>query len=152
MAKQIESLDYYPFSSRGKITYIKESHLEYWGLIICDREIINYYAWLLVKYGIAINKGSRFGAHITWIRAEEPPNKYLWNKYEGKEINFKYSNYLRWDNGRHAWVDVYCPILNELRQELGLGILPQMAFHLTIGRLINQKKNLKTMPNYKYED
>ena len=155
MNKKVESLEYYCFSSTGIILYDykKEESLEpFWSILQCDEEIINYYRWFLLRWGIAINKGSRWGPHVTWNRGEIPPNLSVWGKYEGLEITFRYSNYLRWDNGRHVWVDVYCPKLNDIRVELGLTPFYQMSFHLTIGRLLIPKQNIKVLPSYPYKD
>lgn len=151
MNKKIEPLDYYCFSSIGTITYDpkKGKYFEpWWAILECDPEILRYYKWLLLKEGIAIQKGSLWGAHITWIRGEEPPNKSPWGKYEALEIEFRYSNSLRYDNGRHIWLDVYCPKFNEMRVELGLTLLRQMSLHLTIGRLVVQRENIKHLFNY----
>ena len=150
-----EPLDYYPHSSTGIIEYDpkKEKASEpFWGIVQCDSEILKYYRWLLLRRGIDIHKGSLWGAHITWNRGEEPPHKSLWSKYEGAAVEFRYSNYLRWDNGQHVWLDVYCTILNQIRIELGLEPLPQMSFHLTVGRLVISKQNVKILPDYPYQD
>jgi hypothetical protein len=155
MNKRVESLDYYCFSSSGIILYDPKMELgfeSFWAVVECDFEIVNYYRWHLLRRGIAIHKGSRWGCHITWNRGEEPPNKSAWSKYEGLEINFRYSNFLRWDNGRHVWLDAYCPKLNDIRVELGLQPLPQMAFHVTLGRLVMHQDNLKQLPTYPYVD
>lgn len=155
MNKQSQPLDYYGFNSLGKITYDPQQgkvFQPWWAILECDNEIIKYYKWILAKAGIEIQKGSLWGAHITWIRGEEPPNKYFWNKYQGLEIEFRYSNFLRYDNGRHVWLDVYCPKFNEMRAELGLEPLRPMALHLTIGRLAIQRENIKHLSTYSYDD
>ncbi len=155
MNRKIELLDYYCFSSSGKITYDpkKGKYFEpWWAILECDPEILRYYKWLLLKEGIAIQKGSAWGAHITWIRGEEPPKKSFWGKYEALEIEFRYSNYLRYDNGRHVWLDVYCPKCNEMRQELELQPLNSMSLHLTIGRLLIEQENIKGLQTYQYDD
>lgn len=155
MNRKIEPLDYYCFFSSGTITYDpkKGKYFEpWWAILECDPEILKYYKWLLLKEGIAIQKGSLWGAHITWIRGEEPLNKSVWGKYEALEIEFRYSNSLRYDNGRHVWLDVYCPKFNEMRKELGLMPLRQMSLHLTIGRLVVQRENVKKLFNYSYDD
>jgi hypothetical protein len=155
MSARIEPLEYYGYSSSGIVFYDpkKEEAFEpFWAIVECDLEIINYYRWHLLRRGIAIHKGSRWGCHISWNRGEQPSNLSAWGKYEGLEIDFKYSNFLRWDNGRHAWIDIYCPKLNALRVELGLRPWNQMSFHLTIGRLVMPQDNLKELPTYPYKD
>ena len=83
---------------------------------------------------------------------EEPLNKSLWGKYETLAIEFHYSNSLRYDNGRHVWLDVSCPKFTEMRAELGLMSLRLMSLHLTIGRLIVPRKNIKHLFAYYYDD
>jgi hypothetical protein len=155
MNKKNKPLDYYCFSSNGKITYDPKKGKVFepwWAILECDNEILRYYKWLLLKEGIEIQKGSLWGAHITWIRGEEPHNKSFWGKYDGIEIEFRYSNFLRYDNGRHVWLDVYCPKFNEMREELGLQPLRSMSLHLTIGRLVIQRENIKHLSTYQYDD
>ena len=155
MNKNIALLDYYCFSSIGKINYDPKKGKSFdfwWAILECDNDILKYYKWLLFKEGIAIQKGSLWGAHITWIRGEEPPNKSFWGKYEGLEIEFRYSNFLRYDNGRHVWLDVYCPKFKEMREELGLQPLRPMSLHLTIGRLVVQRENIKHLSTYSYDN
>jgi hypothetical protein len=83
---------------------------------------------------------------------EELLNKSLWGKYEAIEIEFHYSNSLRHDNGRHVWLDVYCPKFNEMRAELGLMSLRPMSLHLTVERLIVSRNNIKHLFAYYYDD
>lgn len=150
-----EPLEYYIYSSTGIIEYDpkRDKAVEpFWGIVKCDPEIIKYYRWFLLRRGIEIQKGSLWGAHITWNRGEKPPHKSFWGKHEGAEVEFRYTNQLRWDNGKHVWLDAYCPPLNRVREELGLEPLPQMSFHLTIGRLVMPKQNFKIMTDYPYKD
>ena len=154
MSNQIKPSEYYSFSSTGVIFYDynkTEISEPFWGILKCDEEIINYYLWLLLRWGIAVNKGSRSGAHITWNRGEKPPNLSLWGKYEGVEITFRYSNYLWWENGKHVWINVHCPKLDEIRVELGLNPLHRNALHLTIGRLLIPKDKMKVPQEYLYQ-
>lgn len=155
MYRKLAPLDYYCFSSIGQIIYDPKkgkAFEPFWALLDCDDELIDYYQWWLNKAGIGINKGSLWGAHITFIRGEEPPNQTLWGKYEGLAIEYRYSNYFRYDNGRHVWLDVYCPTLNEIREELGLKSLRSMSLHLTIGRLLIERENIKRSSTYAYDD
>lgn len=138
-------MEYYQFSSYGTIVYDPKKGKKFepfWGILKCDDRILDYYRWLLLKNGMPIHRGSVWGAHVTWNRGEKPPNRDLWQKYQGLEVGFRYAHYVRWDNGRHVWLDVYCPQCNEIRAELGLAPVPQMSFHLTIGRLLLPTENV----------
>lgn len=109
-------------------------HFEpWWALLICDKDIAGYYSWHLKKFGIESNTANLWGIHISITRGEEPPNKELWNKQNGKLFNFGYDGFIRFDNGEHAWIDIYSEELSNFRESLGL--IPKNKFHLTIGRL-----------------
>jgi hypothetical protein len=123
-------MDYFPFQSKGYIKPVED----WWLLLTCDPEIVRYYCWLARTWGIDIEAGSRHGPHISVVKGEKPKKIKMWKAIKGKPIYFKYSNQVR-DNGYHAWIDVKCPALNDLRKKLGLREKPFHSFHLTIGRL-----------------
>jgi hypothetical protein len=107
----------------------------WWAILVCDGGIVDYYTWHLRRYGIALHKGSTFGPHITVVRGQEPPDKAAWGLGPGP-VAFRYTNVIRWDNGYHAWLDVWSPQLAEIRAKLGLDATPKMSYHLTLGRLV----------------
>lgn len=122
--------------SKGRLVYDHLSdtkHFEpWWAMLLCDWQIQKYYAWHLLKWGIKVNTASPWGAHISVIKGEKvDPVK--WKTLHGKMIEFEYDPDIKWDNGEHAWINVYCETLTNLRVELGLTYRPR--FHLTIGRL-----------------
>ena len=125
------------YKSKGKLVfdYLKHTkHFEpWWAMVLCDREIQRYYAWHLLKWGVKVNIASPWGAHISVIKGEAPPDKKKWKLYHGTVLEFEYDPDIKWDNGEHAWANVYCQQLVDLRVELGLIYRPR--FHLTIGRL-----------------
>lgn len=96
---------------------------------------MDYYAYLASRNGVIIQKGSSRGSHVTFIRGEPKVND-LWGKRTG-DVDFLYAHVLRSDNGRHVWLDVLCPGIHEIRNELGLPPKTNMSFHLTIGRLVS---------------
>ena len=104
----------------------------WWMLVQCDDQITCYYAWFLRKYGRPVWVTRLWGTHVSVVKHEEPPNLELWGKID-REVRFHYTNYIRSDNGLHAWLDCYSPELSEVRQELGLPA--KEWFHMTIGRL-----------------
>ncbi|HEY1188483.1 MAG TPA: hypothetical protein VGE74_12600 [Gemmata sp.] len=107
----------------------------WWLILVCDRGIVDYYAWLLLRYGIEIHKGSTFGPHISVVKGVEPPAREAWG-FDPGPITFRYTNVVRWDNGRHAWLDVWAPELARLRAGLGFSTPEKVSFHLTLGRLV----------------
>jgi hypothetical protein len=131
--------EYYCHASTGRITYDPGKgtrHFDPWyALLECDEGIVDYLSWHLRRRGIALQKGSRWGAHVTFVRGEQPPRPELWGEAAGEEVAFTYSHVVRWDNGFHAWVDVWCPRLTEVRSRLGLTGKTGAKYHLTLGRL-----------------
>jgi hypothetical protein len=104
----------------------------WWMLLIGDTEIQKLYAWYMKRWGLPVILSTHWGCHVSVIKHEEPPDKSLWGNID-PAITFRYSSNIRWENGTHAWLDVYCPQLSEIRQEMGLPA--KEWFHLTIGRL-----------------
>lgn len=127
------------FTSKGIMRY-DTTHGKYsqqwWALLECDAEVSNYYTWQLRKYGIEITSNAKglWGTHVSVLKGEPPPNPEHWGKYEGYEVEFNYTHIIRYDNGKHAWVDVYSEDLSAIRQELGFPFKPW--YHMTIGRLV----------------
>lgn len=103
-----------------------------WALLLLSDDIAAYYAWHMKKFGIEIDPHNLWGTHISVIKGDEV-DPVLWKKYDGFEVKFHYTHLVRYDNGKHAWVDVYSEDLSEIRKELGLE--PKRWFHLTVGKL-----------------
>ena len=114
---------------------------EWWAVVNVDREITRYFRWWVKQeLDIELHKPS-CDAHISIIRGEKPPigKLYLWEKYQGKEIVFKYNVNVRqsgdttFDRPNHYWfVEIDCPFLIEIREEFGYP--SDWKLHLTIGR------------------
>lgn len=119
------------FKSKGKIVYFNN-----WVIVECDKGIMNYYCyWVMKKTGYQLNR-PKFGSHISLIRGEviEPSLKIpLWKKYHENIIEFEYSPILE-TNLDHWWLPAKSNALSELRKEFGLEEQPLYGFHLTIGR------------------
>lgn len=104
----------------------------WWALLMCDEGIPELYAWFLRKYGIATEPSTLWGCHVSVIKGQEPSNKSQWGK-RFDPIEFWYTNQIRWDNRKHAWLDVFSPDMSKIRESMGLP--PKCFFHLTVGRL-----------------
>ncbi|AWM36798.1 hypothetical protein GobsT_53430 [Gemmata obscuriglobus] len=141
----MDAIDF-PHESTGHVLYDPglgtRAFDPWWLILLCDRGIVDYYAWLLLRYGIALHKGSTFGPHVSVVKGIEPPVRESWG-YDPGPVTFHYSNVVRWDNGRHAWLDVWSPELAELRARLGFDGAPKMSFHLTLGRLVFSQASTK---------
>lgn len=112
--------------------------------VTVDVDLVNYYRSLIP---IVIDR-QKYEPHITVIRKEIIPNLALWNKYEGKVINFEYDNHI-YDDTRYWWLHAYCKDLETIRVELGLPPATELTkppdgadcFHITLG---NIKYRVKT--------
>lgn len=137
----------FPHESAGVVQFDPgrgTRHFEpWWALLICDGGIIDLYSWLLLRHGVALHKGSTWGPHVCFVRGHEPPDKAAWGHDPGP-VAFRYSTRVRWDNGRHAWLDVWTPQLAALRARLGFQTPEKVTFHLTLGRLVFPKDSRKT--------
>jgi hypothetical protein len=133
------------FTSTGYLQYDpglgSDNYEPNWAMLICDDELSRYYAWFLKKYGLETwsNDKGLWKTHISIIKGDLIPNLNDWKKYDNYEIEFHYNHIVRYDNGRHAWLDIYSEDLATIREELGLDYKPW--YHLTIGRL---KRPFKT--------
>ena len=118
---------------------------QWWAVVNVDREITRYFRWMVKKnLWIDLCQPS-WDAHISIIRGERPPEDkmHLWKKYDGQEIEFKYSVNVRqsgdttgWDRPDHFWfVEVECPMLKQIREEFGFK--SNWKQHITIGRTWN---------------
>jgi hypothetical protein len=136
--------------STGKLIYSPHSHLgksDNWATIFCDDEISTYYRHLFIKqypYLNGFNKGIKlsrpvWGSHISFIRGDEKIPSHIWGLDNNKIIEFEYQPEVK-DNGTYFWLNVNCPYLLDLREELGLPRKPKMRLHLTIGILNGVKQ------------
>ena len=78
-------------------------------------------------------------AHLTILTISSPDgNISEWAKFDGEVITFYYSNYIKYSNGRHCWMDLYSPRLAEIRDYYGLYVNGgKLKYHMTLGRLKN---------------
>lgn len=110
---------------------------KWWAIVECPHDIIDYYRYWVTKNKKFKISPPSFGAHISIIRDEEPLDefKHLWKKRQDMEVEFTYTPDFE-TNGDYWWLNIECPMLNEIRAELGLPPEPQIGYHLSIGKLI----------------
>lgn len=99
---------------------------------LSSSEVFGIDGWLVDRRQIRV-KTSVWGPHISLIRGEEPRNKELWGKYDGKKIWFEYTPMVG-TNGCHYWLPVFSEEFVNIRTELGLPRETKAPFHFTIGR------------------
>lgn len=147
---------------------------DWWAILKCDEGLTAYYrrwierewpnrilskdwleaagledqqsqAWPMTYCGLKLTK-SVWGSHVSVVRGEKPEASCLkhWKKYENRKIYFEYNPEYINSNGRHWWVRIKSPELEDLRLELGLKPEPKSyspaqkiwlpaPFHLTLG-------------------
>jgi hypothetical protein len=124
--------------NKGTIRYspklLGASSSKWWVVIDCDPELGRYYRHLFHLDSYRCNKLQRpaWECHITVVRDEEPPNKLLWEKYDGLEVDFEIVGCVE-TNGDYYWFPIKCQQALDLRIELGLGE-PLYPLHVSIGR------------------
>lgn len=146
--------------SVGKLRYSvkrESSDQNWWVVLDCDPSIGLYYRHLYKLHHNHCHKLQRpfWDAHITVLRNEEPNDEYkhLWGKYEGEEIEFTYQPGVRDNYGPERyrsfyWLEVQCPRVAEIREELGLAE-PGCDLHLTIGSWENPERYHWYLENFK---
>lgn len=107
---------------------------KWWLVLDCDPEISSYYRHLFHIQNYKSQKllMPAWDSHVTIIRNEEPPNKELWEAYAGERVEYEYCHDSKTD-GNYWWLDVICPRLIEIREELGLSPQPLYPLHLSFG-------------------
>lgn len=136
----------YWFEGTGKVVYdphrgSMRNNTDWWCVIECDREITRYYRWWLQKEKHVILHQPAWDAHISVVRGEKrvAKNVSAWKKHHGRRVKFRYEHgdiQVSKDKdapGYFHWVRVDCPVVDEIREELGL-IASWKFHHLTIGR------------------
>lgn len=130
------------FKSIGKLRYspklLGNRNEKWWMVLDCDPEIGRYYRYLFKVGGYKKLGRPSWKEHITVVRNEEPPDQYkhLWEKYESEVVEFSYNHDII-DNSIYYWLEVQSPRLDEIRVELGLSVIPEFPFHITIGNSLD---------------
>lgn len=122
------------FNGNGHLIY----YPSWWLIVKVDEEVCQYYRKLIHYYyrSLRLNP-SKHGAHITVIagKYEKPQNECLWNKYQGRKVEFRYFPEIQ-TNGEYFWMTVECPQIEDIRSELGLPPRIVHPWHLTVGNII----------------
>ncbi len=125
------------YESTGILRYQENYRL----VVEVDQEIADYYRSLIPKWMTVYR--SRWPAHITVVRAgkETPVRLKHWGKYDGLPLLFFYKTQVYYGKV-YYWLEVYCSLLEDIREELGLPVTSQYtippdgfkkSFHMTIG-------------------
>jgi hypothetical protein len=130
------TLRYAPTLRNGSTARRDGGSTEWWLILDCDPELGR-----LLRHQYAVwHRHARtlqpplWGAHVSVVRGEEPPDKAGWKRWAGREVGFEYAPEPCETDG-YLWVPVRSPVLLDVRGELGLPPEPTPGFHLTFGNL-----------------
>jgi hypothetical protein len=125
--------------SKGRLRYSpkldnSKKSTKWWLVIDADPELGRYYRQLYCDFFFKARSIQRpaWAEHISVIRDEEPPNKVLWERHDGQEIEFTLIPKAESD-GVYIWFPVVCEEALQIREALGLPREPFFPLHLTIG-------------------
>lgn len=134
------------FQSTGKLRYSHVHDDGVWLVLDVDEQIALYYRSFMPKsYVYSV---PRYPPHVSVVRRELPSNMDKWGKYDGHDVKFLYSEYI-YIGKLYCWLDVFSPILENIREELGLPVhswitMPpdgfKRNFHMTICNFKNNKE------------
>ena len=117
-----------------------------WCIVDVDKSITEYYRWWL-KFEKHIHlQLPSWNAHISVVRGERIADdklRVLWKKHHKRRVTFTYKHVGDFystrsklsdgqDDGTYYCIDVNCPELDNIRDELGLRT--GFKYHLTFGR------------------
>lgn len=122
-------------------------HLQYFNgedgeplkvIVLVDPGIVQV-ARALLPPALSLNS-TRHSPHITVARNETVTNRAAWGFGEGWLVTFGYDPYV-YNDDTYYWLRVTCPVLNTVRQSLGLPDWSDQSrapdgfdsFHITIG-------------------
>lgn len=106
----------------------------WWLIVDCDPELGRYlrHQFLLGHRRTRTLQSPLWGAHISVIRGEVPPNPAAWKRLDGTTVEFDYDPVVCETEG-FVWCPVPCAQALSIREELGLPREPSPALHLTFG-------------------
>jgi hypothetical protein len=136
-----ERIKFYPHTSLGKVVYAPSAKGvcdPTWVILECDKAIVEYYTWFLLKRGIRL-EFPMWGSHLSVVRGEleEKTQNANWGYRAGDLVTFTYGDLVT--NGKHWWLEVHSLELEELRSRLGITPHPWAGFHITLGKPIKFK-------------
>jgi hypothetical protein len=116
----------------------------WWCILDACDELLRFYRYQAQREDRVILQAPAWGAHVSVVRGETVPKPAAWGKYAGEEIEFSYDPEIGWGNNTvYWWLDVQCPRLEDIREELGLPRKPPYRLHLTLGKKIGEVVKLK---------
>lgn len=109
-------------------------------IVEVDPGLVGLYRALVPPY-VRLRR-QRWPGHITVVRDEPVQRLDRWGTRQGQEIEFEFDPIVACDD-TYYWLNVRCPMLAEIRRELGLSDTSALSrppdgsdfFHITLGNL-----------------
>ncbi len=111
---------------------------DWWLIIQCDRELGRYLRHLYkLEFPSSGNIGEPlWGAHVSIVQNEKPPNLKHWQDRDNQEVTLEYEQVSQETDG-YIYHAVVCEEALNYRELLGLSKNPKFPLHLTIGNRKN---------------
>ena len=111
---------------------------DFWLVLQLPYEIVKYYQYFL-KTDLHLDiKDPQWGAHVSIVRGEVPPNPEFWKKYDGQKMKIKFYPEVeevkdKKNPGSFYVIEFDDEFIAHIRSELGLQS-KYLRYHLTVGR------------------
>ncbi len=134
-ASNLKRVQVYPHRGTGLLSFSNLQDDYCWARLEVESSIMDYYTWFLTCKGIRIEK-PKHGSHVSVLRGEVNYAQALElsSVRSGNEFDFSYGDLVT--NGRHWWLELQSPCIEQYRVSLGLSPRPKAGLHLTLGRTI----------------
>lgn len=115
-----------------------KSQKEYWLVLQLPLSLVRYYQYFL-KTDLHLDiKDPAWGAHVSIVRGETPPNAENWKKYDGQKLKIKFNPYIKQVKDKKSPGSFYVIMfeseeITAIREELGLKS-KYFEYHITVGR------------------
>lgn len=118
----------------GKSLKVFDKDRPFWLVLECPKSIMWYHLnQVNTTMGAGYAGPPLAGSHISIVRRERPM-KDMWDKIQGRMIQFEYQPLVvTHSKSRHWWLPVRGIGLRSLRKQMGLREAPYVPFHLTVG-------------------
>lgn len=111
---------------------------DFWLVLQLPLSLVRYYQYFL-KTDLHLDvKDPQWGAHVSIVRGENPPNIEYWKKYNGQKVKIKFYPYVeeikdKKQPGSFYVIEFEDDFISEIRNELGL-TSKYFKYHITVGR------------------
>lgn len=110
----------------------------YWLVLQLPYELVKYYQYF-IRTDLHVDvKDPQWGAHVSIVRGEEPPNPEFWKKYDGMKVKIRFKPEVvcikdKKKDGNYFVIEFVNDFFSSIRTELGLPS-KYFMYHVTVGR------------------